>query len=345
MSTTFTQRFEARQNGALRPLGSTGLRVSPLGLGLAALGRPGYINLGHAQDLPGRNEKPAMQAQTHAVLDSAWTAGVRYFDTARSYGAAEEFLGSWLVAREIAPEVVTVGSKWGYTYTANWQVQATTHEVKEHSLPVLQRQWQESQSHLGKYLDLYLIHSATLESGVLGNVSVLSMLSQLKSQGIRIGLSLSGTGQAATLRQAMAVQVEGHALFDVVQATWNLLEPAAGPTLQEARERGLGVIIKEALANGRLTERNTEADFAPSRTLLQKEATRLQTSVDALALAAVLARPWVDVVLSGATSVEQLHSNLQAADVVWDEEAEHKLTSLAEPSTEYWQRRAQLDWN
>ncbi len=286
-----------------------------------------------------------MQAQAHAVLDSAWAAGVRYFDTARSYGAAEEFLSSWLVAREIASEAVTVGSKWGYTYTANWQVQAEAHEIKEHSLPVLQRQWQESQSHLGNYLDLYLIHSATLESGVLSDVAVLSMLSQLKSQGVHIGLSLSGPGQAATLRQAMAVQVEGHVLFDVVQATWNLLEPAAGPTLQEAHDRGFGVIIKEALANGRLTTRNMEVDFGAPRMLLQKEATRLQTSVDALALAAVLARPWVDLVLSGATTVEQLHSNLQATHVVWDEEAEHKLTSLAEPSPEYWQRRAQLDWN
>jgi aryl-alcohol dehydrogenase-like predicted oxidoreductase len=283
--------------------------------------------------------------QAHAVLDAAWAAGVRYFDTARSYGAAEEFLGSWLVAREIAPQVVTVGSKWGYTYTANWQVQAEAHEVKEHSLAVLQRQWQESQSHLGKYLDLYLIHSATLESGVLSDVSVLSMLSQLKSRGMHIGLSLSGPGQAATLRQAMSVQVEGHDLFDVVQATWNLLEPAAGPTLREAGDRGLGIIIKEALANGRLTTRNTEADFAPSRTLLQEEAGRLRTSVDALAIAAVMARPWVDLVLSGATTVEQLHSNLQAAHVVWDEEAEHKLTPLAEPSAEYWQRRAQLNWN
>lgn len=34
-----------------RSLGKSGLRVTPIGLGLAALGRPGYINLGHADDL------------------------------------------------------------------------------------------------------------------------------------------------------------------------------------------------------------------------------------------------------------------------------------------------------
>src|SRR5215831_8818071 len=124
-----------------RPLGTTGLTVTPLGLGLAALGRPGYINLGHAADLAHDYDVAAMEARAHAVLDTAWAAGVRYFDAARSYGRAEEFLGRWLAARGIAPADVTVGSKWGYTYTAGWNVAAEQHEVKEHSFPVLRRQF------------------------------------------------------------------------------------------------------------------------------------------------------------------------------------------------------------
>jgi hypothetical protein len=35
----------------LNPLGATKVMVSRLGLGMAALGRPGYMNLGHGQDL------------------------------------------------------------------------------------------------------------------------------------------------------------------------------------------------------------------------------------------------------------------------------------------------------
>src|SRR5215212_2324585 len=102
-------------------LGNTSLRVSSLGLGLAALGRPGYINLGHAADL-GRNYDVAAMAQhAHAVLDAAWQAGLRYLDAARSYGRAEEFLGAWLRARQIPADNLTVGSKWGYRYTAGWQ--------------------------------------------------------------------------------------------------------------------------------------------------------------------------------------------------------------------------------
>jgi aryl-alcohol dehydrogenase-like predicted oxidoreductase len=234
-----------------------------LGLGLAALGRPGYINLGHAEDLDGDYDVAAMESHCHAVLDAAWAAGIRYFDAARSYGRAEQFLSRWLAGRHIAPESVVVGSKWGYTYTAGWQVEAEQHEVKDHSLAVLRRQMAESRQLLSDYLKLYQIHSATLESGVLTNEAVLSELARLRrEEGLAIGLSLSGPRQGDTLRRALAVRdalaardENGAPLFDAVQATWNLLEPSAAPALAEAKAAGLFVIIKEAVANGRLTPR------------------------------------------------------------------------------------------
>jgi aryl-alcohol dehydrogenase-like predicted oxidoreductase len=300
----------------LRPLGTTSLLVTPIGLGLAALGRPGYINLGHAVDLGHDYDVTTMEAHSQAVLDVAWQAGVRYFDVARSYGRGEQFLGDWLRAQQIAPADVTVGSKWGYIYTADWRVDAATHEVKAHELAVLERQWQETQANLGPYLRLYQVHSATLESGVLDNAAVLAALAGLKRAGVAIGLSLSGARQADTLRRALIVAFDGVRLFDTVQATWNLLEPSAGAVLAEARAAGMGVIVKEALANGRLTDRNAEPDFAPKRALLEHHTRRLGTTIDALALAAALAQPWADVVLSGAATAEQLRSNLAAPDVL-----------------------------
>ncbi len=329
----------------LRPLGSTDRRVTPIGLGLAALGRPGYINLGHAEDLQGEYTIAAMERHAHEMLDAAWEAGIRYYDAARSYGRAEEFLGSWLKAPPIQPEAVTIGSKWGYIYTADWQVSAEVHEIKEHSLPVLLRQWEESRALLGSYLDLYQIHSATLSSGVLENQAVLEALASFREQGVRIGLSLSGAQQVETLERALAVEINGVRLFDAVQATWNLLEPSAGPALAGARAEGVGVIVKEALANGRLTGRNQAPAFAPQMRRLRKQANRLHTTVDALSLAAVLAQPWVDVVLSGAATVNQLQSNLKALEVAWDEEAAARLAPLAEPAERYWSIRAALPWN
>ncbi|MCE7984726.1 MAG: aldo/keto reductase [Caldilinea sp. CFX5] len=330
------QSFAAFVSTQRRPL---------LGLGLAALGRPGYINLGHGADLAHTYAVDAMERHAHRVLDAAWAQGIRYFDAARSYGRAEEFLGHWLRSRSIEPSAVAVGSKWGYTYTADWQVTAEKHEVKEHSLPVLERQWQESQTQLAGYLRLYQIHSATLESAVLTNRAVLNKLAALKQSGIAIGLSLSGAQQAATLTQALAVTVDGVRLFDAVQATWNLLEQSATAALQAAHNAGVAIIVKEALANGRLTLRNNAPTFAPQLRLLQQEATRLQTTIDALALAAVLAQPWATIVLSGAATVAQLASNGRAGDVRWDEEAAAALAPLVEPPPRYWAQRSELAWN
>ncbi|MBI5105064.1 MAG: aldo/keto reductase, partial [Solirubrobacterales bacterium] len=121
-------------------LGRSGLEATALGLGLAALGRPAYINLGHAAALGEDRSVAALRARTFDVLDAALAAGVRYFDAARSYGRAEDFLGDWLRDRGIAPGAVTVGSKWGYRYTADWRDDADVHEVKELTGDVLRRQ-------------------------------------------------------------------------------------------------------------------------------------------------------------------------------------------------------------
>jgi aryl-alcohol dehydrogenase-like predicted oxidoreductase len=329
----------------MKALGRTSLKVSRMGVGLAALGRPGYINLGHATDLSSDFDISVMEARAHAVLDAAWEAGIRYFDAARSYGRAENFLARWLESRQILPATVTVGSKWGYTYTADWKAQADKHEVKDHSLATLRRQVGESKEILGPQLRLYQIHSATLESGVLGNRAVLDELARLSADGLKIGLTVTGPKQAEILRRAMDVTVNGKRLFDCVQATWNLLEQSAGTALKEAHDAGLGVIIKEGLANGRLTERNDEPSFARKREMLAKEAARLGSRLDALALAAVLAQPWADVVLSGAANVDQLRSNLAAQELRWDKDASQLLNALIESPTDYWNTRAGLAWN
>ncbi len=329
----------------LRHLGHTNLMVTPLGLGLAALGRPGYINLGHAADLDERYDVEAMEAHAHEVLDAAWEEGIRYFDAARSYGRAEQFLATWLQARGIDAEDVVVGSKWGYTYTAGWVVDAEVHEVKEHSLAVLRRQLEESRELLYRHLDLYQIHSATLSSGVLENKPVLDELARLRGTGLHIGLTLSGERQDQTLVRALEVRYDGRCLFDTVQATWNLLERSAGEALQAAHEAGLGVIVKEALANGRLTARNNDRAFAPKMERLLEAAGSLYTTVDALAIAAALAQPWAGVVLSGAATVEHVRANARALALELDDGLLEELDGLAEEPREYWERREGLAWN
>ncbi len=308
---------------------------------MAALGRPGYINLGHGEDLAGDHSVAGMEARAHTLLDFAWKHGIRYFDTARSYGRGEQFLGSWLRQRKVPTTEATIGSKWGYTYTAGWSVTAEHHEIKEHSLPVLRRQIEESRTHLGPYLHIYHIHSATLESGVLDNRPVLEELSRLRAEaGWLIGLSLSGTGQPATLEKALGIEIDGRPLFASVQATWNILEPSCGALLAEAAAQGWGVLVKEVVANGRLTPKNPDQP-----TVLTDLAADLGVSIDAIATAAALSQPWAAVVLSGAATISQLASNLTGLGLRNHPRITALHLELAEPPAQYWQKRSELQWN
>jgi aryl-alcohol dehydrogenase-like predicted oxidoreductase len=347
----------------LKLLGSTGLKVSRLGLGLAALGRPGYINLGHASDVQSV-DVTAIEKQAQTVLDAAYKRGIRYFDAARSYGKAEAFLSSWFSTNQFGVsnfgigsfsvgnlginkldandlENVVVASKWGYTYTADWQIRAEQHEVKEHTRRNLERQFAESRALLGNHLDVYQIHSATLDSGVLDNLEVLEKLLEIKQGGMRIGLSLSGVKQAETLEKALRIERGGSRLFDTVQATYNLLETSSGKMLELAHEEGMGIIVKEALANGRLTLRNTSPDFADKLFRLQRLSEHYGATLDAFALAFALQQPWADVVLSGATTPEQLASNVKALEVA----PLLDLENFSENSEVYWRKRSELIWN
>ena len=302
-----------------------------IGLGLAALGRPGYLNLGHGDDLGADRSVDALRHRAAALLDAAHADGVRYFDTARSYGRGEEFLAAWLDARR--PDDVVVGSKWGYVYTAGWTVAGDPPEVKHHDVDTLRRQLEETGSLLGDRLDLYQIHSATPESGVLADDAVLGELAELRRTGVAIGLSVSGPRQAETIDQARALGA-----FDVVQATWNLHERAAGPALARAHEAGMEVIVKEGMANGRLSPRAADPR-------LERLASELGSSADAVALAAVLAQSFADVVLSGASTLGALASNLRARELELPDGWQARLDALAEPSEAYWLTRSALTWN
>jgi aryl-alcohol dehydrogenase-like predicted oxidoreductase len=323
-----------------RTLGATGLAVTPIGLGLAALGRPAYINLGRDEDFDGERSVEAMERRCHEVLDAALAAGVRYLDAARSYGLAERFLASWLRRRDLAPAAVTVGSKWGYTYVGDWRVDAEVHEVKDHSLATLLRQLAESRELLGDWLDLYEIHSATLESGVLENREVLAELVRIRQEGLLVGLTTSGPRQAEVVDRALEAEVDGVNPFGVVQSTWNVLEPSVGRALAAAHDRGWGVIVKEALANGRLTAHGG----GPAGLTVAPVAERHGVGIDAVALAAVLANPWADVVLSGAVTERQLHSNVAAAALELTAADLDELRTLAGPPERYWAERGALPW-
>ncbi|MFE5405053.1 aldo/keto reductase [Streptomyces sp. NPDC056580] len=311
--------------------------TSHIGLGLAAVGRPGYINLGRDQDLGADRSVAALRERTHELLDAAYAQGVRYVDAARSYGRSEEFLADWLNARPDIDDVV-VGSKWGYTYTADWSTDAERHEVKDHGLATYERQRAETGELLGDRLDLYQIHSVTPDSPALTDKELHARLAEAAAGGLTVGFSTSGPAQADAIRAALGVTVGGEPLFRTVQSTYNALETSAGPALAEAHDAGLTVIVKEGMANGRLA-----APHAPDRLKAVAEETGL--GCDAVALALILRQPWAGVVLSGAATPAQLASNLHAAVVDLDADQLTRLATLVEDPHAYWEQRGRLPWH
>lgn len=329
----------------LNRLGDSNKVVSKIGLGLAALGRPSYLTLGHSEDIRGHYEVYQLEKLCHSVLDEAWASGIMYVDAARSYGLAEQFVSTWIKSRGIDHNSMTISSKWGYTYTGNWQIQAPHHEVKMHTMELFERQWPETKALLGQSLDIYQLHSATLDTGVLDNLEIMNAIAKLKDQGVLVGVSVSGTDQRVAIEKALDITIDGIRLFDSIQATYNILEQDCEEALKAAHHTGVGVIVKESMANGRLTNRNQQPLFAPTLKGLQTIAKENHTTVDALALGFVANQPWVDTVLSGVANVKHLRSNLQALNMPMNNALLERLGNFRQASKEYWQIRKHLPWN
>ena len=313
-----------------------------IGLGTAAIGRPSYINIkknGDASDLSLND----FRKRGLAVLEAAYQNGIRYFDTAPGYGMAEQMLMDWVCEKE--DESIEIATKWGYTYVANFDPNAREHELKEHSLAKLNEQWAVSKTLL-PYLTSYQIHSATFETGVLKNEAVLNRLAELKSEfGILIGITTTGANQAEVLKVALDVEVGGEELFDLFQVTYNIFDQSLAKLAKMASERNKRLIIKEALANGRVFPNEKYVHYAPAYQLIRKLAQKYEVGIDGIALRFCMDSIPVYRVLSGVANEEHLLDNLKVADFKLKQEDMEALKELAINPTIYWKERKKLGWN
>jgi aryl-alcohol dehydrogenase-like predicted oxidoreductase len=312
-----------------------------LGLGTAALGRPQYINI--RLKTSGNQDLETFRKHSFSVLEAAYQEGVRYFDTAPGYGLAEALVLEWLQTKKDAS--IEIATKWGYTYTANFDKNAMVHEVKEHSVAKLNTQWNFSK-HLLPYLKVYQIHSATLETGVLENTEVLAQLAFLKKEHhLKIGLTTTGANQTEVLKKALNVMVGGAPLFDVFQVTYNFLEQSTKEVLGELTGLDKQIIIKEALANGRVFRNKNYPHYHKTHTVLESLSKKYKVGVDAISLKYCEQTIPNSTVLSGASTAEQLKENLKLTDFTLSDTDVKLLNSFKTSPSFYWAERKQLKWN
>jgi len=318
------------------------LPESRLGLGLAAIGRPEYINIREHPDED--KAESSYRQRAISLLEFAYQKGIRDFDTAASYGKGEQFLKDWYQEKRY-PDV-RLSSKWGYTYKANWEIGFNgPHEVKEHSLDKLQEQWSNA-IELLPGLKTYQIHSATFESGVLKNKEVLKALHRIKrATGIQIGVSVSGANQKDVISATAKIKVGGKDLFDSFQVTYNILDASTHSILKELLYKGKTVIVKEALANGRLLPSSAYSHYESLYRLMDELASQHDVGIDAIALRFVMDHLGPSVVLSGASTAEQLDQNLKALTFTLSDAELQSLKKYNTDADSYWSERKQLPWN
>jgi aryl-alcohol dehydrogenase-like predicted oxidoreductase len=312
-----------------------------LGLGTAALGRPQYINV--RQKECDNSNLTEFRKQSFSVLENAYNSGIRYFDTAPGYGLAEELVLDWLKTKNDSS--IEIGTKWGYTYTANFDANATVHEVKEHSLSKLNEQWEFSKQLL-PYLKVYQIHSATLETGVLENKEVLEQLAFLKKEhNLKIGLTTTGTNQVEVIKKALDVVVDGAQVFDLFQVTYNFLDQSLIEIIEELNRQNKSIVIKEALANGRVFKNENYPHYDKMYATLENLAKKHNVGVDAISLKYCEQTITNSIVLSGASNSEQLKENLKLNSFTLSNDEIETLNSLKVSTDSYWSERKKLQWN
>ena len=317
------------------------IQINSIGLGTAAIGRPQYININQEAKTP--FSLPEFRQKGFEMLDFAYDTGIRYFDTAPGYGLAEQLLIDWLQHKN--DPSITLATKWGYTYVANFDSNAKIHEVKEHSLNKLNEQWEVSKQ-LFPFLSYYQIHSATFETGVLENKSVLERLFQLKHEyNIKVGLTTTGSNQTEVLKRGMDVHFKGEQLFEVFQTTYNILDQSIFELGSEIISDNKQLVIKEALANGRLFPNVAYPAYSSLYATLEMLAKKYQVGIDAISLYYCLAKLDGAIILSGANKSEYLTQNLKANQFKLSTEEIAELSTFKIDPSSYWEERKQLTWN
>ena len=312
-----------------------------LGLGTAALGRPQYINVRTVEC--DNSDLSEFRKQSFSVLENAYNSGIRYFDTAPGYGLAEELVLEWLQTKNDSS--IEIATKWGYTYTANFDANATVHEVKEHSLSKLNEQWNFSKQLL-PYLKVYQIHSATLETGVLENKQVLEQLAFLKKEhNLKIGLTTTGTNQVEVIKKALDVLVDGKQVFDLFQVTYNFLDQSLKEISEELQSQNKSIVIKEALANGRVFKNENYSHYNKMYATLESLSEKHNVGVDAISLKYCEQTIDNSIVLSGASNSNQLKENQKLNTFSLSEEEIELLNSFKVSTDSYWTERKKLEWN
>ncbi|MBU0499772.1 MAG: aldo/keto reductase [Gammaproteobacteria bacterium] len=212
----------------LRPLGNTGIQVSPLGLGTVKFGRNQQVKYPRPFTIPDDKAVRDLLSLTHDL-------GINMLDSAPAYGSSQERLGKllpgprgdWVIVSKVGEFFESGESRFDFSYQ-------TTVRTVEESLRALKTD----------YLDVVLIHSDGDDLRILQQEGAGDALESLKERGLIRAHGLSGKTLDGGLMAAEHM--------DVVMVTCNLSYNDELPVMQAAERLSKGVLIKKGLQSGHI---------------------------------------------------------------------------------------------
>lgn len=209
----------------IRPLGSTGIKVSVLGLGTVKFGRDQEVKYPTGFTIPDDD-------QVRDILGLTRELGINFIDTAPAYGNSEERLGQllpdkndWVIMTKVGEIFENGASRFDFS--------------AEHTRMSVER----SLKRLGRdMLDIVLVHSDGNDMDIIQNQGALGELDRLKQEGL-----IKSYGMSTKTTEGGMWIVEN---TDVVMATLNLSDDHDLPVIARAHELNKGVVIKKGLQSG-----------------------------------------------------------------------------------------------
>jgi aryl-alcohol dehydrogenase-like predicted oxidoreductase len=305
-----------------RMLGRTGLSISEIGFGSWAIGGVAFRD-GVPSGWVGADIRRSL-----AAVERAWQRGITFYDTADAYGRGKSEVLLGLGLNDHKQEAV-IASKAGMSLAAPGQ---------NFSEPYIRGALDASLTRLERdHLDLYLLHCPPLDAM---SAQLFDLMQALKDSG-----KIRAWGVSVFRAEEALRAIEGGA--EAVQIVYSVLEQEIGNRVfPAARERKVGVIVREALASGWLTgkfdattrfppEDQRSRKFPPARV---EEFARKVSQLGFLAeecgslgegaLRFVLSEPAVSTVIVGCKSPAQVDANVQAAGKTLSEPALRKARAL-----------------
>ena len=212
-----------------RPLGRTGLMVSPLGFGAFKIGR------NQKTKYPGAAYALPDDAATESLLDGLVDLRINYIDTAPAYGLSEERIGRWLARGR---DDLVISTKVGETFEGG----TSSYDFSEKAIRIsLERSLARLQAEV---LDLVFLHCPAEDYAIQVETPAVQMLQKAKAEGRVRAIGLSGkTVEGARLALHWA---------DVLMVEYHLNDTSHAEIIAEAARRGIGVVVKKGLAAGHL---------------------------------------------------------------------------------------------